>query len=683
MPDAKPLPLPDAGTGALDWWFGQLDWSADIRKNKLTGWRTNARAYQDTLSAPEPGGMRVNIEFEKTETKRHQLLFRLPAIKLRPTARTSRDSYPLGDDGLPDLGQAPTRDLKKAVAIFREVLSRIIGPKGANTKALMDELIFDVLCPSGIAFCKLGYERYTSGSIPVQVGTEERPVPGRMLGLRTMTVPIYDEAPNVVSEQYYASRISPARALLPAEFMRRDYNLAEWLGYDFFITSEEADRRRWNVDGATIIGHDRSAVSQDDRIVPLEESGRRSGQIHCREVFFHPYFLGQHDNPDKIRRLVFVGNKSGPVVHEDFKDQRFDARGKWIGGLKTNPIKVYSTRYVSDCSYPPSDCTITRQQSDEVAEYRTQQIKHLKHAVPRLAINIDACANDKIKQLIIDDKHYGNIPVNVANLDKVAREIAKPSLPPENSKALADIMADIDRAWALGGNATGVTESGSPTATEIAAIAQATANRLGGERETTIAFWLSIVEGLGALVQLYADREDYVEIVGETGAKQIEAWDKSTIAGDFLFEAVPDSSLPPDASADRDLALNFHNLVANNPYFNGEQDARDLAEAFGRDPDRAVKTPDPTPPEKPKINLAINGKDLDPSAPQYQNVINVLIAAGIPAAQIAPPTEEPSPENPIGPADVVDRERLRMAISDERDKRSPSATALTDTPVSA
>jgi hypothetical protein len=235
-------------------------------------------------------------------------------------------------------------------------------------------------------------------------------------------------------------------------------------------------------------------------------------------------------------------------------------------------------------------------------------------------------------------------------------------------------MDDVNRSWALGSNQSGTTEGGNTTATEVASIAKATATRMGGEREKVSRFWISIMKDLGSLMQLYMDHEDYVEIVGEAGAKQVEAFTKDDIQGEFLFSVIPDSSLAPDASADRDLALNFHNLVANSPFLDGEQEMRGLVEKYGEDPDSLVKSPEPPAPEKPKVNFAFNGKDLDPAAPQYQNVVNMAIASGIPADQLQA-APQAAPED-IGPAPVVDRERLRMAIADEGDKRSPGGLAV-------
>src|SRR3990167_7932837 len=114
--------------------------------------------------------------------------------------------------------------------------------------------------------------------------------------------------------------------------------------------------------------------------------------------------------------------------------------------------------------------------------------------------------------------------------------------------------------------------------------------------------------------------------------------------------------MQPDAAADRDLALNRYNLIINDPFANRQEVLRDTIEAMDGDPDRLTSQPAPAQPEKPKINLAISGKDLDPAAPQYQNVVNVLIAAGIPAIPAPAAAPASAEDEPIEPAPVVDRE---------------------------
>jgi hypothetical protein len=689
MPPSTPkiLPLAQKGAGSAAYWRSQLEWSAEVRKELLPGWRTHTDAYRDRVKAITGEGhtsvspVRVNIEFEKTEQKRWQLFFRQPKLRLRPLPRTVRDAQPD-----PLTGQ-PGRDLKRVVAVFTEVLSYLVGPKHANLKAVMDEIVFDVLCPSGIGFVKVGYERYTAGTVPIQIGMQPdpqfQPPPGVLIGPRALPpmVPIIGQAPNIISEKYYGSRISPAQALIPAEFRQSDYSgQADWLGHDFEITPAEATRRKWPIDTSRS-GSATTADDNQDRIVELDRKGTSpSDKIKCRVVYYYPQRIdGSADHPDKIRMLVFAGDHDDPVVHQDYPDQRFDDRGRFIGGLRTLPIKVLTLRYVSDTAYPPSDCAISRRQADELSEYRTQMSTHRRRAVPLEWIDVNGIVDERIKDLVRKGEYYDIVPTDGPG-DRFMGAIPRSAYPQDNYRANDYFMADVNRLWALGANQSGTTEKTGATATEIASIQQATANRLGGEREkVTVQFYCALVEAFGQLAQLYMDEPSYVEILGQDGAKVVEAVTKDTIRGEFLYDIVPNSAAPPDAAADRDLALNRYNLVANDPFINRERLLRDTLEAYDTDDiDPLIKQPPPPqpPPEKHAINLAINGKDLDPSAPQYTNIVEICKAAGIalPTPSVATPGLAVAP--PQGPANVVDRERLRMAATDNADQRAGGLTGV-------
>lgn len=674
MPDQKTIPLRPKGTGSADWWMSQREWCAETKKDHLEAWRGHVSAYCGQLKPPKAGGLRVNLEFEKTEQKRHQLIWRLPAIKLRPHPRTVREAFAAVANSQPGPTQPPVRDLKKAVAIFREALSQKIGPRGANLMPLMEEIVFDVLCPAGIGFVKVGYEHYADGSVMVKTGNQipdptfVQP-PGNILGL--VEPPLIDEtapAPNVVAERYYASRISPVNGLWPQDFTGSDFTKAIWLGHQFWMTAEQLAHQKW-----TAPSRAGSDDDDDHRIVKLDRKGHRQDQYLCDEIFYYGYQLDPEGckHPDKIRRLVFVGGVKDPVVHEDYKDQRFDEKtGKFLGGLRTHPIKVLTLRYVSDTAVPPSDCAITRTDADQLSAYVTQFIEHRNKAIPIRGINIDEITDDrmkdKLRDAILKGEYLPDIFTSGISIDKLLSVFAPPAYPQDNYAGYNTIAANANKKWALGNNQSSVKNEGGTTATEIAAIEKATTDRMAAEREIVVGrFLISIVEAFGDLLQLYADREDYVEIVGENGAKSIEAWDKETIKGEMLYEVIPNSALQPDAAADRDLALQRYNLAANSPFANGEELLRDTLEGMEGDPDRLVKQPNPPAPEKPKITLAISGDDLNPLMPQYPNVVQLLAAAGVELTPAPTVAQDGGgglpPEEPIKPAEVIDRERLRTA----------------------
>lgn len=696
-PDKKrrTLPLPAEGVGSLDWWESQTQWSRDISQPLLEQkWRPNIKAYVDEVQAARSEAVRVNIDFEKTEQKKHQLFFRVPVIRLKASPRTMRDAQQAPQPEQPPVpGQPPAqpqpRDLKAAIRVFEEVLKHEAGEKGINSKPLMDELIFDVLCPAGIAACKVGYERTVQGTVPVQIGTEPdpnfEPPQASVLGLQPVEVPqvpVMGEAPNIVDERYFASRISPGDLLIPAEFSSKDYNKADWLGHDFDIAVHEAERRGWAIPPEM-----REKGGNDDftdtRLVELQHKGRREGQLRCTEIF---YYAARVDpkvaHPRKIRRLIFIKGVNEPALHEDLRDQTFDERGRFVKGIDKLPIKVLTLRYVSDSHHPPSDCSISRRTSDELSEFRTQMVVHRRKGVPLRWVNLERIINPKVRDLVEKGEYYDIIPVE-GDGNQTIGEVSRPQYPRENFGISEAIMNDANRLWALGANQSATRETAGTTATEVAAIEKATANRLSGEQEVVMNFWLSIMESIGRLKQLYADREDYVEVVGEEGATLIEAWDKDTIRGEFIYTIQPDSSQKRDTAAERDLALNRYNLLANDPYINRKELVRNTVEVFGGDPDRLLTDPPQPEPEKPRVSASFKGDDLNPSMPQYTNVTTVLRAAGLPAEGLQQP-EQPEllgpegdgqapEEGETGPAGVVDRERLRMALADNQDGRAGAA----------
>lgn len=108
MAKAEILPLPPNGPGSASWWTSQLDWATEVRRELLPQWRQHTNAYRDKVIPRLPEGIRVNVEFEKTEQKKHQLFYRVPALKLRAHPRTLRETHQAGP------GVEP-RDLRKAV----------------------------------------------------------------------------------------------------------------------------------------------------------------------------------------------------------------------------------------------------------------------------------------------------------------------------------------------------------------------------------------------------------------------------------------------------------------------------------------------------------------------------------------------------------------------------------------
>src|SRR3990172_4722238 len=424
------LKLPSEGTGSATWWVKQLSFAEEVRNNLVEKkWRRNLTAYLDEGHRTATD-IRVNIEFEKTEQKKTQLFFQVPEVLLTPE--------------LPNVGDA--------VRIFQRVVNTLIGPKKMNTKALMRELLFDVLCPSGIAACEVGYQSSTQGEVEVQVGEEPDPTaqppqqPGAILGLGPTPPPgrrpVMESVPNVVSEKYFADRISPADFLVPPDFTSSDYDKAPWLGYDFWIEETEARRRKWIAKGEELGPKGDEVRLFDSPDIPNRD---RKGQLRARKILYYASRVDPNEpNPEKVRKLVFIEGRDLPVEHEDSPYQRFDDRGRFVAGMVGLPVKVLTLRYVSDLPYPPSDCSASRRQADELSEGRTQMVKQRRRAVPLRWVNTSGMVDEDQVERIKKGDVQDIIALNQKG-DEVLGEIARATYPRENFTFNEVVQSDIDR----------------------------------------------------------------------------------------------------------------------------------------------------------------------------------------------------------------------------------------------
>ena len=166
-PSTAVLPLAEEGPGSLDFWRGQIT-AAQARIDKaLPAYRQQMDAYRGQIFDAVSKGDRVPVpkDFSKVERKRAALVFHLPEVTLK----------------------ALQPELQSAVAIFQARVNEQLGIDGIDALTMLNEVVFDILCPSGFGVSKIGYEAFVDGTVPIQVGTEPGPPaplpPGSVLGL--------------------------------------------------------------------------------------------------------------------------------------------------------------------------------------------------------------------------------------------------------------------------------------------------------------------------------------------------------------------------------------------------------------------------------------------------------------------------------------------------------------------
>ena len=627
-PDLK-VPLPLNGRGSDSWWGDQVTQAKKRRKKELPLWKANLDRYRGVK--PQLSGFNrrdvvgVNIEFSKTEAKKSQLFFQQPDVQLTPR-------------------QGQTAE---AVALFREVLNFYLGPDEINAASLVDEILLDVLCPAGLGFTKIGFEEaLIQKQLPVQDATGQPQIDPVTQQPQTQTVP------QRVYGRWYWERISPARALIPSGWTSQNWDRAPWLGFEYDLVDPtkdaESTRSRSGIGGEAVSADDTLSATNDREFLTRPGTGI---EIWYRASVYDPTVT----DPRRYRRILMESqdrSKNKVTVHEDSPYQILGESGEYVEGMLGSPIHILELRPMSDSAYPPSDCTVSRLQVDELSKGRTQQMIQRDRNLPMRAAD-----KDRIDANVLDKLEKGetqSIILTNGDPDQAIKVIQQAAAPPENLAFNAQLTNDISELWALGPNQSGSSQARQTTATESANIAQGVDNRLVKERGRVELWYVRGVEKLSSLLQLFGDDDTFVPIIGDDGKAVMQAWNKQQSPGRFLFRVRPDSSVRTDASEDLDRMLRAYNLLAKDPHVNRVQLLTQIVSKFGFDPAKVlIQQLPPEPPERPKPTISLKGDDLSNPTVQQFLTANYGITFPPPPAPAPLPAGLPPPGAPIAPGNAV------------------------------
>lgn len=641
MPDiantnGAPLPLPSEGHGSFEFWKKEILAAASKRDDDFKpNWDRNIASYQAKSGAPTPSvsdtdAIVVPKDFANVEQKRAQLFFQLPKVLCKAMRPDAEDSAPL----------------------VQAILRFYLGPQRVDAMKMMGECLFDTLCPAGLMVSKIGYESVQDGvaMVPVQVPAPEMPPtgptplgavaqpgaapPGSVLGLNAppqpQTITIQRPAPRIISERYFWERVSPAKVLIPDGFSGSNYDLAPWLGFEFDLPAAIAARKygRDENDLKTVSGDDEHKLKSE----PNPQSRSTEEKVHGFEIFYKAALYDPKEkNPDKIRYMVVLDNDEEPTRHRDMPYQRFDPMtGRLMLGMRGFPIHIGALRYVSDSAYPPSECTISHRLGMELNRFRQQMVTLRDRAIPQILADLQRLGGAQTLEKMRRGEYAGIIPVpnlDAANPPLMAAPTAHQN--PDNYRANDYIARDISDVWAFGPNQLGQEAAESRSATEMSIAQRNASTRISAERRDAMAYFAGGATKLLSLLQLFQDREEFVEIVGDDGARRLEAWDRTKIASEYLLEIKADSSAQLDFAQERQDTLKLYELVARDPNVNRVEILHKVATAFDFDPQRLIVTQlPPKGPEPMAISLALKGEELDIGRPEFPLLLLLLQQSG-------------------------------------------------------
>src|SRR3990167_11499282 len=302
------LPLP---AEQLAHWRGAIEKSRAARKTVSVWAEANLKAYAPSpTDSPETYGQKLNTnrDFTLVERKKADLFYQRPDV----TALAS----PLF------AGQEPLLET------HTQLLNESLGLDGVDAKRLVHQVLFDVLCPTGTGWTKMGYE-----SVTVPTPTVD-PMTGQPTTVQT---PIYEDC--------FWRHFSPRQALIPADARSAVCDDWPWVGFEFEMPIRTAKRKGWVDD--EFVG---APPSQDLRFSHSASPDGTEAVVHGLEVFYKSaLYRDDRVHPLHQTQLVLIEGVAQPVVHQDSPYQTLDPTGKLTpDSLLGFPIHPLTIRTLTD-----------------------------------------------------------------------------------------------------------------------------------------------------------------------------------------------------------------------------------------------------------------------------------------------------------------------------------------------
>jgi len=656
MPELRTIQLTEKGV--KDWW-SRVTSARQKRDKEAEKWDILVDEYKPHVEeSGRPENVKANIHFRNVESKKPQLFFQSPKMRLKPRERMNapivdpQTGQPMqSQDGEPIKGAS-------AITIHEQVLDYYLGVDEVNLAHLMDRLLFDCLCPSGFMVSKIGYRAYTSviqepvmQMVPQTMNPFEAAL-GAAMGMPMpppVEEPVIDEetgepemrdVPVIVKEEYFWERVSPNKVLVPHDYHDTDFENAPWLGIETLMLLRDA-KRQFNLPDDF---EPKKTKNDENLLGTRDDQESKDDMVEVVEVFYKAYlFQDEVHHPDVYHQLVLIksankGKVPEDVVHRLSPYQEIDpTTGRLTtASMRGNPIHVGTIRDLSDSAYVPSDCAMTNSEVKEINTYRRQTVKLRDANIVRFLYDVDKLTPNAVAALKSGDiGQY--IAVEAGALSNEGRDIIAQVT--QGSQSRVDLQGafemnlDVEKALALSPNQVGSQSDRSTTATEVS-TAQANANvRLSKERNRVLNYVIVGVRKFDSLLQMFADDDEVIEIVGDDGVARLATWNKQTIAGRFAYDIVPDSQLMVDMATERAQTMQMYNLMANDPFVNRKEVSSQVVRMFNFDPGKTIQQPPPEPPTEPKVNFAFKGEDF--IGPQAPIVLEIMQRSGIEVSEQA------------------------------------------------
>lgn len=606
MPQHQVLPLDN-----IDEWRGNLTKSREVRNKVRLWWDANLKKYApDQSGDPDTYGEDINTnrDFTLVERKKADLFFQRPEIMAMPS--------PLMED------HADLMD------VHTKILNEKLGLDGVNAREMAHQCIFDVLCPSGRGWSAMGYESATVPT-PVQVPDTSAPTtqPGAILGLQAIPQPMKTiQVPVPIYENVFWRWFSPYQGLVPHNARTVKSDDWPWIGMDIEIPLREAKRNGWVPDDFVGTSASQEIHAENALINTADESMVRGALVYYKSSLY------RDDRPHPLHQtmLILIDGMDEPAEHKDSPYQTLDAQGRLtpdsLIGYAIHPLTI---RVMTDSAHIPSDCTISRPLVNELNKFREQMVEQRENTLLKYQYNVDTLPTDALTKIVKSPVGgFIGLPGEAFVGDGAIKEIPHGTYPRENFQFNDYLDNDLARTHAIDSSQSGSEGTHRKSATESQIMENNVNARLGLERGNVLDWYIAGVTKFSSILQRLMPVEDAAKIVGQQQAAQWDTWRKQVPAS-LAFTALPDSALRTDLAQDRKRAMDEYTFLVNAAGINKMELTKQLLPKLRYSP-KVLETAPPQPhPEPTKPNFSFKGDDLNPLAPQFAIVMEILKQAGV------------------------------------------------------
>lgn len=591
----------------LAFWRGEVDRATRIGEQQHPRWQENLNYYVGTPLGTEPTSdyVNVNVDFYQVEQKGAQLFFETPELQMTP-----------------GVGFDPSA---QGVVAFRALLNALLGPDQIDALTTVLKAIKDCTATSGVGATVIGYQ-------PTIQPVDQTPVPGAILGLsQSVPVPIF--------EAWFWDRFSSKKFLIPSDFTDTDFDKAPWLGMRFRMPLKAARTI------CEIPPDFEGTTTRDERVLtsgPTNDEATALAYVDGVLVWYKASLFDDDEiHPQIYRRHILIdgleafADKDDPLWRSPYQTKLPNGRLR-ADSLIGNPIHPLTLRDVPDSAYVPCDSQMTRPLVKELCLFRTQMVQERDANKLKFGYNAQTIPPDAVVK--ITDAMTGSlIPLPAeafaGGLDNNFREFGKAQQSRQSYVAGDIIKRDIQETLALDSTGVGVDDNTEETATKTAAVERSRNVRLDAERKRVLRWYLKGVDKIASLALRYCtDPLRVAELIGPGAAQAYLQWRATVLEqGDLRpkFTAKADSQIKLDAAQERKTWLTLYNFAAKDPQVNRVAILKKLFALYGEDPQAYVTDQPPDSKPEPSLGYSFKGEDLNPLAPQFPIILEVLAQCGV------------------------------------------------------